>query len=90
MFGMHDTYNICLYIGVFVMLDTLVLWDITFPKHTGGALHVHLALLLGTGDGSGDSIGLDVTVESGGVGDLGECWLTCGFIEVSRNTLLDV
>ena len=47
MFGMQETYNICLYVGVFVMLDTLVLWVITFPKHTGGAPHVLLALLLG-------------------------------------------
>ena len=64
MFGMHDTHNICLYVGVFVMLDTLVLWVMTFPKCTGGAPHVLLALLLG---GAGDSIGLDVTVVSGEV-----------------------
>ena len=78
---MHDTYNICLYVGVFVMLDTLVLWVITFPKCTGDAPCVLLALLLGADDWPGDSVGLDVTVESGGIGDLGECWLTCGSIE---------
>ena len=50
MFGLHATYNICLYVGVFVILDTLVLWVITFPKHTGGAPCVLLALLLGAGD----------------------------------------
>ena len=51
------------------MFDTLVLWMITFPKHTGGAPHVLLALLLGAGDCSGDSGGLDVIMESVGVGN---------------------
>ena len=73
MFGMQEIYNVCLYVGVLFMFDTLVLWVITFPKHTGGAPHVLLALLLGAGDCSGDSGGLDVTVESVGVGD----WEIC-------------
>ena len=55
MFGMQETYNVCLYVGVLVMFNTLVLWVITFPKHTGGAPHVLLALLLGASDCSGDS-----------------------------------
>ena len=50
-----------------------------------------LALLLGADDCSGDSGGLDVTVESVGVGDWELCWLTCGTneVSVSKNTLSD-
>ena len=72
------------------MFDTLVLWVITFPNN-GGAPHVLLALLLGAGDCSGESGGLDVTLESVGVGDWEICWLTCGSNEVSvfKNTLSD-
>ena len=69
MFGMQETYNVCRYVGALVIFDTLVLWVITFPKHTGGAPHVLLALLLGAGDCTGDSGGLDATVQSEGVGD---------------------
>ena len=35
------------------MLETLVLWVVTLPKHTGGAPLVLLVLLLGTGDCGG-------------------------------------
>ena len=69
MFGIQETNNVCLYAGVLANSDTIVLWVITFPKHTGGAPHVLLALLLGAGDCTGDSGGLDTTVESMGVGD---------------------
>ena len=73
-------------------LNTLVLWVITLPKHTGGAPHGLLALLLGAGDCAGDSRGLDAIVESVGVGDWEICWLTCGSIEVSvsKNILSDM
>ena len=69
-FGMQEIYNVCLYVGMLVIFDTLVLWVITFPKCTGGAPCVLLALLLGAGDCTGDSRGLDVTGESVGVGGL--------------------
>ena len=69
MFGMQETYSVCLNNGVLVIFGTLVLWVITSPKHTGGAPHVLLALLLGAGDCSGDSGGLDVVVESVSVGE---------------------
>ena len=69
MFGMQETYNVCLNVGVMVIFDTLVLWVIIFPKCTGGAPHVLLALLLGAGDCTGDSRGLNATVKSVGVGD---------------------
>ena len=69
MFGIQMTYNVCLYVGVLVIFDTLVLWVITFPKCTGGAPYVLLALLLGAGDCTGDSRGLDVTIDSVGIGD---------------------
>ena len=75
-FGMQKTYNVCLYAGVLVIFDTLVLWVITFPKHTGGAPCMLLALQHGAGECSGDSGGLDVTVESVVVGDWELCWLT--------------
>ena len=69
MFGIQETNNVCLYAGVLAISDTIVLWVITFPKCTGGAPHVLLALFLGVGDCTGDSGGLDVTVESVGMGD---------------------
>ena len=60
MFGIHETNNVCLNAGLSVMFVTLVQWVITFPKHTGGAPVVLLALLLGAGVCSGVvSIGLD-------------------------------
>ena len=69
MFGMQEIYNVCLYVGVLFIFDTLMLWVITFLKWTGGAPCVLLALLLGADDCTGDSGGLDATVESVGVGD---------------------
>ena len=57
----------------------------TFPNHTGRASHVLLALLLSTGD----SGGLDKTVESLGIGESVICWLECE-ASVSVNTLSDV
>ena len=61
----------------------------TFPKCTGGAPNVLLALLLG----AGDSGGLDKTVESFGMGKSVICWLGLerGSIEasVSVDTLSD-
>ena len=45
----------------------------TFPKHTGGAPHVLLVLLLG----AGDSRELDKMVESLGMGESVICWLEC-------------
>ena len=55
---MLDTNKVCLYTGLLNMLETLVLWLITLPKHTGGAPLVLLVLLLGSGDGGGVSISL--------------------------------
>ena len=91
MFGMQEIYNVCLSVGVLVMFNTLLLWVITFPKCTGGAPYVLLALLLGTGNCSGVSGGVDVTVESVGVGNCELCWFICGSneVSVSKNTLLD-
>ena len=63
--GIQETNNVCLYAGVLVTSDTIVLWVITFPACTEGAPYVHLVLLLGVGD----SGGLDTTVESIGMGD---------------------
>ena len=48
-FGIQETNKVCLYVGVSVTFVTLVLWVMTFPKHTGGAPLVLLALLLGAG-----------------------------------------
>ena len=60
MFGIHETNNVCLNSGLSDMFVTLVQWVITFPKYTGGAPIVLLALLLGAGVCSGVvSIGLD-------------------------------
>ena len=77
---MHETNNVCLYAGVSDMFVTLVQWVMTFPKCTGGAPLVLLALLLGAGDCSGgDSIGLDaldVSVVYRGLRDvLADMWV---------------
>ena len=69
MFGIQETNHVCLYAGVLAISDTIVLWVITFPKHTRGAPCMLLALLLGAGDCTGDSGGLDATVEYVGMGD---------------------
>ena len=69
MFGMQETYNVCLNVGVLFIFNTLVVWVITFPKCTGGAPCVVLALLLGAGDCRGNSRELDAIGESVGVGD---------------------
>ena len=58
---MLDTNKVCLYIGLSNMLETLVLWVITLPKHTGGAPVVLLVLLLGTGDCGGVPLTLDAS-----------------------------
>ena len=89
MLGIQETNNVCLYVGVLAISDTMELCVKTFPKCTGGAPCVPLALLLG----AGDSGGLDTTVESLGMGDSVICslGLECGSIEasVSMNTLSD-
>ena len=52
------------------MFVTLVQWVMTFPKCTGGAPFVLLALLLGAGDCSGGvSIGLNALDVSVCIGD---------------------
>ena len=43
------------------MLEILVPWVITFPKCTGDAPFVLLALLFGTGDCGGVPLGLDAS-----------------------------
>ena len=43
------------------MLEILVPWVITFPKRTGGAPFILLALLLGPGDCGGVPLGLDAS-----------------------------
>ena len=58
---MLDTNRVCLYTGLSNMLEILVPWVITFPKHTGGAPFVLLALLLGTGDCGGVPLELDAS-----------------------------
>ena len=58
---MLDTNKVCLYMGLSNMLETLVLWVITLPKHTGGAPLVLLVLLLGTGDCGGVPLTLDAS-----------------------------
>ena len=89
MLGIQETNNVCLYVGVLAISDTMELCVMPFPIYTGGAPHVLLALLLG----AGDSGGLDNTVESLGIGDSIICWLglECGSIEasVSVNILSD-
>ena len=50
MLGIQEINNVCLYVGVLAISDTMVLCVMTFPKCTGGAPHVLLALLLGAGD----------------------------------------
>ena len=70
MFGMHETNKVCLYVGVSDMFVPLVQWVMTFPKHTGGAHLVLLALLLWAGECSGGvSIALDALDVSVGIGD---------------------
>ena len=89
MLGIQETNNVCLYIGVLAISDTMELCVMTFPKCTGGAPCVFLALLLG----AGDSGGLDTTAESLERDDSVICWLglKCGSIEafVSMTTLSD-
>ena len=89
MLGIQETNNVCLYVGVLAISDTIALCVMTFPNCTGGAPCVLLALLLG----AGDSGGLHKTFESLGMGDSKICWLEleCGSIEasVSVNTLSD-
>ena len=75
---MHETNKVCLNVGASAILDTIELCVITFPKCTGGAPHVLLALPLGAGD-------------SGGLDNMREsltCWLKCS-VEASVNTLSD-
>ena len=85
---MLDTNKVCLYTGLSNMLETLVLWVITLPKHTGCAPLVLLVLLLGIGDGGGVSLTFDVSEISQ---DLESCWLVCGSVfEASVNTSVDV
>ena len=87
--GVQETNNVCLYVGVLAISDTMELCVMTFPKCTEGAPHVFLALLLG----ADDSGGLDKTVESLERGKSVICWLglECGSAEasVSMNTLSD-
>ena len=57
-------------VGVSIIFVTLVLWVMTFPKHTGGAPLVLLALLLGAGVCSSVvSTGLDAIEVSVSTGD---------------------
>ena len=58
---MLDTNKVCLYMGLSNMLETLVPWVITLPKHTGGAPLVLLVLLLGPGDCGGVPLTLDAS-----------------------------
>ena len=58
---MLDTNKVCLYTGLSNMLETLVLWIITLPKHAGGVPLVLLVLLLGIGDVGGVSLTLVVS-----------------------------
>ena len=53
MLGIQETNNVCLYAGVLAISDTIILWVITFPNHTGGAPCMLLALLLSAGDSIG-------------------------------------
>ena len=85
MLGMQETKKICLNVGILAISDTIALCVMTFPKHTGGAPHVLLALLLG----ACDSGGLYKTVESLGMGESTICWLECCSVEASVNTLSD-
>ena len=79
MLGMQETIKVCLNVGVSAISNTIELWVITFPKCTGGAPHVLLALLLG----SDDSGGLDKIVEFLGMGGSAICWLECCSVEAS-------
>ena len=82
---MQETNKVCLNVSVLAIFDTIELCVMTFPKCTGGAPHVLLALLLG----ASDSGGLDKTVESLGMGESIICWLECCSVEASVNTLSD-
>ena len=85
------TNSVCLYTGLLNMLDILVPWVITLPKHTGGAPLVLLVLLLGTGDSGGVSSTCETCVVSNEFKELECCLLECGLIsEVSVNTSVDV
>ena len=89
--GMLDTNKVCLYTGLSNMLEILVPWVITLPKHRGGAPLVLLVLLLGTGDGGGVSLTLETFNVSEISTDLEGCWLVCGSVfEASVNTSVDV
>ena len=81
MLGMQETNKACLNVGVLAISDTIELCVMTFPKCTGGAPHVLLALLLGACD-SGDSGGLDKTVESFKMGESIICWFECCSVEL--------
>ena len=73
------------------MLDILVPWVMTFPKHIGGAPLVLLVLLLGTGDSGGVSLTSETCVVSDISKEFECCWLECGWVsEVSVNTSVDV
>ena len=85
MLGIQETNMVCLNVGVLAISDTSELCVMTFPKHTGDALHVFLVLHLG----AGDSGGLDKMVESLGMGESVICWLECCSVEASVNTLSD-
>ena len=85
MLGMQETNKVCLNVGVLASSHTIALCVMTFPKCTGGAPGVLLALLLH----AGDSGGLDKIVESIGMGGSVICWLECHPVEASVNTLSD-
>ena len=85
MLGIQETNKVCLNVGALAISDTMELCVITFPKCTGGAPHVLLALQLG----AGDSGGLEKMVESLGMGESVICLLECCSVEASVNTLSD-
>ena len=70
---MLGTNKVCLYTGLSNMLEILVPWVITLPKHTGGAPLVLLVLLLSTGDGGGVSLSCETCVVSEISKDLEGC-----------------
>ena len=73
------------------MLEILVPWVITLPKHTGCVTLVLIVLLLGTGDGGGVSLTFETFDVSEVSKDLESCWLVCGSIsEASVNTSVDI
>ena len=88
---MLDTNKVCLYTGLSNILEILVLWVITLPKHTGSAPLLLLVLLLGIGDGGGVSLTFETFEVSEISRDLESCWLVCGSVsEASVNTSVDV